>query len=181
MYLTVEISLLWVTLAKPIEVSDLIVGVSLPRVVWWCVPCGPYMHHILCDMTIWCMDYVTVYAMKSYGLCWLLTVYAMKSYGLCWLLIVYPMKSYGLCWRLTVYTMKSYGWCWLFMLWKDSWSASIICHENVGSKFNCLVVLNMQIWRSIIESCHEMLMELECIFMLCNMSRNVSYVICHVM
>ena len=35
--------------------------------------------------------------------------------------------------------------------------------------------------RSILESCHEMLMELECIFMLCNMSCNVGDVICHVM
>ena len=34
--------------------------------------------------------------------------------------------------------------------------------------------------RSIIESCHEMLMEMECIFMLCNMSCNVSDVTCHV-
>ena len=41
MYLTVGISLLWVTSAKAIEVSDLTVGVSLLRVAWWCVPYGP--------------------------------------------------------------------------------------------------------------------------------------------
>ena len=35
--------------------------------------------------------------------------------------------------------------------------------------------------RSIIESCHEMLMQLECTFMLCNMQCNVSHVRCHVM
>ena len=35
--------------------------------------------------------------------------------------------------------------------------------------------------RRIIESCHEMFMQLECTFMLCNMSCNVSHVRCHVM
>ena len=35
--------------------------------------------------------------------------------------------------------------------------------------------------RSIIVSCHEMLMQLECTFMLCNMSCNVSHVRCYVM
>ena len=35
--------------------------------------------------------------------------------------------------------------------------------------------------RSIIESCHEILMELKCIFMLCKMPCNVSYVTYHVM
>ena len=79
-YLTIEISL-WVTSAKAIEVSDLIIGVSLLRVVWWCVPCGPCMHHVLlCDRTIWCKNYVTIYAMKRNELCWLLTVYVMWSY-----------------------------------------------------------------------------------------------------
>ena len=34
---------------------------------------------------------------------------------------------------------------------------------------------------SIIESCHEIFMQLECTFMLCNMSCNVSHVRCHVM
>ena len=35
--------------------------------------------------------------------------------------------------------------------------------------------------RSIIESCHEMFMQLKCTFMLCNMPFNVSQVRCHVM
>ena len=35
--------------------------------------------------------------------------------------------------------------------------------------------------RSIIESCHEMLMQLECTFMLCNMPCDVSHVRCRVM
>ena len=34
---------------------------------------------------------------------------------------------------------------------------------------------------SIIESCHEIFMQLECTFILCNMSCNVSHVRCHVM
>ena len=33
--------------------------------------------------------------------------------------------------------------------------------------------------RSIIESCREMLIKLECIFILCNMPCKVGYVICH--
>ena len=43
------------------------------------------------------------------------------------------------------------------------------------------MVIDAKYTRSILESCHEMLMELECIFMLCNMSGNVSHVTCHVM
>ena len=35
--------------------------------------------------------------------------------------------------------------------------------------------------RSIIESCYEMSMQLECTFMLCNMPCNISQVRCHVM
>ena len=42
------------------------------------------------------------------------------------------------------------------------------------------MLINAMDTRSIIESCHEMLMEMECIFMLCNMSCNVSDVTCHV-
>ena len=35
--------------------------------------------------------------------------------------------------------------------------------------------------RRIIESCHEMFIQLECTFMLCNMPCNVGHVRCHVM
>ena len=35
--------------------------------------------------------------------------------------------------------------------------------------------------RNIIESCHEMFMQLECTFMLCYMPCNVSHVRCHIM
>ena len=56
---------------------------------------------------------------------------------------------------------------------------------EVMNEMLVLYAMNMLIdvmdTRSIIESCHEMFLELECIFMLCNMSCNVSYVTCHVM
>ena len=51
-----------------------------------------------------------------------------------------------------------------------------LCYENL---VDLLVLYVMKMLtdtidtRSIIESCHEMLMELECIFMLCNMSCEV--------
>ena len=50
-----------------------------------------------------------------------------------------------------------------------------LCYEKI---IDLLVLYAMKM---LIESCHEMLMELECTFMLCNMSHNVSYVICHAM
>ena len=51
--------MLWVTSAKAIEVSDFTTRVSLLCVVWWCVPRGPYMHHIICDMRApWRMNYI---------------------------------------------------------------------------------------------------------------------------
>ena len=43
------------------------------------------------------------------------------------------------------------------------------------------MLIDVMYTRSIIESCHKMCMKLECIFMLCNLSCNVGYVICHVM
>ena len=59
-----------------------------------------------------------------------------------------------------------------------------LCYEKIVDLL-VLYVMKMLIdamdTRSILESCHEMLMELECIFTLCNMPYNVSYVIRHVM
>ena len=59
-----------------------------------------------------------------------------------------------------------------------------VCYEKIVDLLGLYAMKRMidaMDTRSIIESCHEMLMELKCIFMLCNMSCNVSYVICHVM
>ena len=56
---------------------------------------------------------------------------------------------------------------------------------EVINKILVLYVMNMLTdatdTRRIIESCHEMFMQLECNFMLCNMSCNVSHVRYHVM
>ena len=56
---------------------------------------------------------------------------------------------------------------------------------EVMNEMSVLYAMNMLIdakdTRRIIESCHEMFMQLGCTFMLSNMSCNVSHVRCHVM
>ena len=73
------------------------------------------------------------------------------------------------------------------LLYEKLWMMLIVdclCFEKIVDML-VLYVMKMLIdvmdTRSIIDSCHEMLFVLECIFMLCNMSCNVKYVTCHVM
>ena len=63
--------------------------------------------------------------------------------------------------------------CWLFMLCEVMNEMLVI--------YAMKMLIDAMDTRSIIESCHEMFMQLECTFMLCNMSYNVSHVRCPVM
>ena len=79
------------------------------------------------------MDYVIVYAMKSYGLCCLLTIDCLR-YEKLWMMLTVDCLWYEkIVDLLVLYTMK--------------------------------ILIDAMNTRSIIEPCHEMLMELDCIFM----------------
>ena len=73
------------------------------------------------------------------------------------------------------------------LCYEKSWmmlTIDCLCYEKIVDLLGLYVMkwmIDAMDTRSIIDSCHEMLMELECIFMLCNIPCNVGYVICHEM
>ena len=87
------------------------------------------------------------------------------------------MKSYELCCLLTIDYLR-YEKLWMML------TVDCLYYEKIVDLlvlYAMKILIDVMDTRSIIGSCHEMLMELECIFMLCIMPHNISYVICHVM